>query len=198
MTALAEACSDLEQWLPRAAALIPERDVAGTVSGRVAPGSRPPWNSGAADLVLEITAGLRDIEAGLLAAASGLPADAAMARTGSWSRRCASARLASITRLGHASDVLAADGCAQVSRWVNRIMTMPAIDAAEPDNPIRVRRACPFCRLGDLRMMRRSFRVTCLRLHECADRDGLHPRGVLEQSRLDGQWRIYWHDGSIT
>lgn len=192
MTVLAEACSDLQQWLPRAAALIAEPDIMAGTGTRTAPGSRPPWNADAADLTHEITAGLADIEAELRQAVTGTIRDRPPYRS-------TGRVLAAISALGSATDA-PGDAARVIQHWVTRIMTMPAIDATEVQRPVRVRQACPFCKLGDLRMVRRDFdcRITCLRLHQCHDTQGDHPRGLLEQSRLDGQWRIYWNDGTVT
>jgi hypothetical protein len=183
VTALADACAELARWLPAAETLITAPDADGT-SGHGQPSSRPPWNSAAAEALLDALEGVRQLEASWR---SGPLRPMAQAGT----------VLASIVRLSHAvSDGEQRQAVTMVSRWTVSILQLPAVDEAE--RPLRVAAPCVYCGFAMLRVYPRSGRVTCLRFGVCQDSEGNHPVGVMGRSQLDGSPCVTWNDGLVT
>jgi hypothetical protein len=184
VTAVDEACADLAAVLPLAQALLHLPDHDGTTS-RTQPTSRPPWNSQAADALLDAAEGARQLEA---AWRSGHRRP--YAATG--------AVLASIVRLSYARDEGEQRAAViLLTRSATAIMQLAAVDQAE--RPQRVQADCPYCGFGMLRVYPRSGRVACLRgAGACADTNGQPPAGHVGRSGLDGSPRIEWADGLVT
>ncbi len=200
MTALAEACAELATWLPRAQALTTHPDTDGT-TGHAQPSSRPPWNSAAADALLDAVEGARQLEA---AWRSGHRRPAAA--TG--------AVLASIMRLScglpdcppreydqrgrpKSCRCQRCEAMRSFARWTTAILQLPAVDEAE--RPLRIDAACSYCGFGPLWAYPRSRRVACLRgAGVCEDSDGNPPRGLMAYDQRDGTPRIEWADGLVT
>jgi len=187
---LDDACSDLAQWLPQAAALTASPDTAPGPGTRTAPGSHPPWNTEVAGLVYEIQAGLGDVAAGFRQTVTGT-------LTPRPPYRATGTVLRAISSLGTAVSSDQAQAAArQLGNWITAITQLPAIDVEE--RPRKIRSACPFCGIGMLRLLPRSGRVTCLRYGACTDSNGGHPEGVLAVSAINGEPRIFWKDGKTT
>jgi hypothetical protein len=173
MTDLAASCADIATWLPIAQALVTEPDTDGTTRGGK-PGSHPPWNSAAANAVMDAHAGLRALEASLRLEVTG--------RTGprrGGSDANTAAAIAAIEALGNAVTTAAMAQAARVlDRWSRQIQELPAVDEAEPWR--RVHAICPYCKFSMLRVQPREGTVTCLRYGACRDADGHHPVGRMD------------------
>jgi len=187
VTALGEACAAIAERLPQAAALTAKPDTDGS-TGHGKPGSRPPWNSAAANAALDAHEGLRRLEAVMRKAVTGH----ALRRGGSDANTLKA--IEAIERLGAAMTADAAVQAARIlDRWSLAIQQLPAIDEAERWQ--RVSGACcPYCGHPMLRLSPRSGRVTCLRWGVCADRDGNHPQGQVDRS-VSGEPMVSWADG---
>jgi hypothetical protein len=188
MTELAEACAAIAAWLPAARALTAEPDTDGT-TGTGQPGSRPPWNSAAANAAMDAHEGVRRLEASLRLAVNGHTGP----RRGG-SDDATTAAIAAIENLGQAVTVRAMAQAARIlDRWTRQIRELPAIDQAEPWR--RLRAPCPYCGFAMLRVRPRSGEITCLRYGACTDTDGHHPKGTMEAGRLG--WQVRWNDGLV-
>jgi hypothetical protein len=183
-------CAVIAVLLPAARALLAEPGT-GAVGGRVPPSSRPPWDSAAANAVMDAHEGLRRLEASLRLAVTG--------RTGprrGGSDAATMAALKAIESLSNAVDLKAAD---QAARYVDGlcrpILELPAIDQAERWR--KVPAECPYCKFTMLRVQPRAGAVTCLRYGLCHDSDGHHPIGHVYVSQLTGDPRVHWADGLV-
>lgn len=173
MTPLAEACTDLIAWLPHAQALIAEPDTQPT-AGRTQPGSKPPWNSQAANIRLDIHAGARELEQNLRYRVSGTLTE----RGGSDTNTVLA--LEAAARLAEAVDHAIADAAARlVAGWITVMMQLPAIDLEDP--PRRLPAQCPRCDRGMLRAFMRDGRVACL---GCGARGQMRP-GTLSEGFVE-------------
>ena len=187
---LAEACTTLARLLPVAQALTTEPDTDGTTGGGQ-PGTRPPWNPGAANAAMDAHEGVRRLEASLRHAVTG---HTGPRRGGSDANTIAA--IAAIEKLANAVDD---DARAAATRYLDRlaqpIMELPAVDEAEPWR--RVPATCPYCKFTMLRVQARAGKVTCLRFGACHDSNGRHPVGHVDVSRLTGDPLIRWQDGLV-
>jgi len=187
---LAASCADIAGWLTVARALTGQPDASGTTA-HGQPASRPPWNSAAANAVMDAHEGLRRLEASLRLAVTGQPGH----RRGG-SDASTAAAITAIEALGTAVTVPAMAAAARIlDRWSLQIQELPAIDKHEPWR--RVGTACPYCGFGMLRVRARSGEVTCLRYGICRDSEGHHPVGRLDVSQLTGDPLIRWNDGLV-
>jgi len=199
VTALAEACAELATWLPHAQALTTIPDTDGT-TGHAQPSSRPPWNSAAADALLDAVEGARQLEAAWRSGHRRPPA-----ATG--------AVLASITRLSYGLPdcppreydqrgrpkpcrCQRCEAMRSFARWTTAILQLAAVDREE--RPQRVPSPCPYCGFGMLRVYPRSGRVACLAAPTCTDSNGNPPVGHVDRSALDGTPLVRWGDGLVT
>jgi hypothetical protein len=188
-TALADACGQLAEWLPRAQALTAEPDTIATM-GHAQPSSRPPWNPAAATIVYDVHEGVRRLEDALRTEA-GLPE-----RHRGGSGHNTGRAITAIGQLSYQADRSSATTAARtITRWVITIRQLPAID----DTPRwhRIPAICPYCGHGMLRVAPRSGTVTCLRHGVCYDRDGNHPIGRLEVGMVSAEPYLIWADGTI-
>jgi hypothetical protein len=188
---LAASCADLARWLPAATVLTRHPDTGGS-TGSGQPGSRPPWNTAAANAVTDAAEGVRRLEASLRRDVTGRPG-----RRRGGSDANTAAALKAIENLGRAVGVDDADAAARcVQRWTRAIQQLPAVDEAEPWR--RVPAACPYCGFSMLRVQARSGRIACLRGGgACTDGDGRPPVGQLDVSQLTGDPLIRWADGLV-
>ena len=203
---LAAACDSLARWLPAAGILTRHPDTDGS-AGSGQPGSRPPWNSAAANAVLDPHEGVRRLEAYLRLQVTGHPGPK---RGGSDANTMAALKAVENLAYGlpvNHDDVTDEDGrrkpcqcphCRAVrflERWTRPICELPAIDQSEPW--LRVQgTTCPYCTIGTLRLQRRAGRVTCSRYGACTDTDGSHPAGFVQHS-VSGDPIVAWNDGFI-
>jgi hypothetical protein len=187
-TALPEACATLGAWLPQAHQLTWQPDTDGSHHhGNT--GSRPPWNTAAANAHLDACEGVRRLEASLRYAITGHPGP----RRGPTTANTYLA-LQAIENLGNAITTRAAAEAARIlDRWSLAITQLPAIDKAERWQKVSGA-ACPYCGHPMLRLQPRSGRVTCLRYGACADADGNHPQGFVDHS-VTGEPMVAWADG---
>jgi hypothetical protein len=206
---LAAACDSLARWLPAAKALIAAQDVEdGTdaMPGRPCAGSRPPWNTAAANAALDPHEGVRRLEAYLRLLKNGHPGPR---RGGSDANTLIA--LKAIENLGYGlpvnhDDVTDEDGrrrpcqcphCRAVrflGRWTRPIEQLPAIDKDEPWR--KAAAVCHHCGYTMMLFQPRAGRVTCLRWGICTDHDGNHPEGLVQQS-VTGHPMVAWDDGCI-
>jgi hypothetical protein len=209
VTALADPLGDLREWLPRAAALITEPDTDGT-AGHGKPGSRPPWNSQAANAYYDAAPFLRGLEASMRLAVTGTPGQARGGSDGNTRAALdAISRFAwTLTRVHDGwpreyNDQGRPKPCRcpycradrEVTRMVRVIQQHPAIDEAE--TPQRVPFPCPYCEIPMMRLFPRAGLVVCLRGgFACLDGDGNPPKGHARQGRLGAV--IEWEDGLVT
>ena len=202
-TVLADACADLETWLPRARVLLAHPDIAPT-TGHAAPGSSPPWNAAVADALFGPHEAVRRLEASLRLAVTGHTGARRSGSDGSTIAAIrASVRLAYALRPcpGHPVDgkPCRCDWCravAMVRRLVTVIQQLPAIDEAERWRKI-AGAPCPYCGVPMLLAAPQSGRVTCLRYGACFDSRDCHPTGVMAVGDVSGQPMIAWADGFI-
>jgi hypothetical protein len=180
VTALAEACADLTAWLPHARALITEPDTT-PAEGHAQPGSRPPWNTAAANACLDIHAAARQLEQDLRHAVTGTHLE----RGGSDANTALA--LAAIHDLAEAiGPAEAGDVARMVGGWLTAILMLPAVDLEEPWRPVPA--PCPRCTRPMLRARPRSTgQVACL---------GCSARGRMRPGTISAGY-IEWDDGEI-
>jgi hypothetical protein len=188
---LERACADLAALLPEAGALIAIPDADGTHGGHQ-PGSKPPWNTQAANAALDAHAGVRDVEHNLRFAA-GLPV---RRRGGTDANTLAALEVIPSLAAGDVDDGVVARAQRDLERLARPIQELPPIDQAEAWR--RIPAKCPYCGHGMMRVAPRAGTVTCLRYGACSDRDGKHPIGHVYVSQLTGDPRIGWNDGTVT
>lgn len=184
MTALAEACGDLQPWLTIVAELIHQPDTQPAI-GRTAPGSQPPWNSQAANVWTDIHAMARELEANLRYTVTG------RYRPRGGSDLNTLRALDAISKLGEATTTDIADAAARVvSHHITIIMQLPAIDLEQPWR--RIPGPCPRCQRPMLRYQEgdryQPSRLTCLGCCRKAR--------IVEGTVSDGC--VEWEDGIIT
>lgn len=189
MTALADAVAGLADALPQAQARTTIPDTDGTL-GHTKPGSRPPWNPQVANALYDALEGVRRLETAWRTAAAGRPVvPYPAAATGRL--------LASLLRLAHARDDDEQQAAArELRRWTGLILCLPAID--EQERAEKVEAECPYCHHEMLWLWRRAGKVACTRFGDCWDGNGMLPTGLVGQSQLNGDSRIYWSDGHVT
>jgi hypothetical protein len=190
--AVSDAAAALSDAITTAEALITEPDTtpAGAIGG--AAGSAPPWNTAAANALLDAHQLTRRLEASLRHAVTG---HCGSPRGGSDANTAAA--IAAITRLAEAvSDDSAALAARLMDRATAAVDRLPAVDTADVWRRV-VGSCCPYCGLGMLRVQARSGVVTCLRYGACSDSDGKHPVGHLGISQLTGDPLIRWNDGLV-
>jgi hypothetical protein len=177
---LTEVCPDLQAWLSVLGELITEPDTQPTI-GRTAPGSTPPWNTAAANAMMDIHALVRELEQNLRYQVTGT----LIVRGGSHGNTVAA--LETIPRLAEAVPRDVAEQHAHlISRQITIVMQLPAIDLEERWRPVPA--PCPRCQRPMLRACLRDGRVGCL---GCTHRGQMMPGTV-----SDGY--IQWDDGELT
>ena len=182
-------CAVIANLLPAAQALLTE-PTAGGISGRSQPSSRPPWNSAAANAVMDAHAGVRHIEL-VLRVEAGLPP---RRRGGSDANTLAA--LKAVERLAAAvTDTAIAEAARLIDGLCRPILELPAIDQQERWR--KVPAECPYCSFSMLRVQPRAGTVTCLRYGACRDSDGKHPIGHVYVSAFTGDPRVHWNDGLV-
>src|SRR5882724_10651231 len=188
---LSDSCAELARLLPAARTLMHVPAAAGTTA-HGPPGSRPPWQSDAADAAMDAHEGLRRLEASMRQAVTGHHG-----RRRGGSDANTSAALDAIERLGAG---LTADDAARAAvildRWSRQVAVLPAVDTAEPWRRVPGA-SCPYCGTPMLRVQPRAGLVTCLRWGACSDADGNHPMGRMAVSGIDGSPQVIWNDGLV-
>jgi hypothetical protein len=193
--AVADAAAALTDAITTAEALITEPDTtpAGAIGG--AAGSAPPWNTAAANALLDAHQLTRRLEASLRYAVTG---HTGSPRGGSDANTAAA--ILAITRLAEAvSDDSAALAARLMDRATSAVDRLPAVDTADVWQHLRS--CCPYCGMGMLRACMSGEHygeVTCLRFGACFDQAGHHPRGRLGVSGVTGDGLVAWADGLVT
>jgi hypothetical protein len=192
--------SGLLAALHRARDLVPEPDQAEALmpAGTV-PGSRPPWNAGAADAVYDVSEAARRLETQLRREVTGTTIN----RGGS-DRNTDDAIEALPVLAGAIPAKRARDVQRTLSRWTLRMLRLPAIDEAIIWQPIRMRPGdnrppvCPFCATPNLRVSDRSYVVMCF-YPECpGDSNGTRPAFArLDVDKGSAAVMLVWDDGLI-
>jgi hypothetical protein len=197
VTALADACADILEYLPRAKVLIAYPDTDGASGGGGKPGSRPPWNPSAAACVFDAEEGLRRLEASLRKDITG--------RTGPRRGGSDANTQAAITAIGNLGEAVTTADSALAARiieaWVTRIRQLPAVDECERWIRLRAdlagtRPVCPFCLTPNLRVAVRSGLIACV-LPGCADGSGNRPVATMMLGAASGQPMVVWGDGTV-
>lgn len=154
--------------------------------------SQPPWNTQAANQVLDLHAWSRDTEA-LWRLRAGLPA-----RTRGGSSANTRIALEALTRLSEAVD----DATVQVAdRQLNAWCKKARVVLGEAESARRLPRSqgereacCPWCKRDTLRQMALAGVVFCVD-PGCVDDEGRRPRAQLEY--FDNDWVLRWQDNII-
>lgn len=178
MTVVAEACADLEQWLPVSAALIAEPDTT-TSRTHTAPASRPPWNPAAANAVYDTLESIRRLHANIRLTVTGRDVPPRPhAVTGQ-----------TLTLIVSLSEALTGEQqretAYQLSRHLTRLLWLPAIDVEEQP---RRNLPCPRCFRKMLLYWARSGDVACL---------GCMVKAQLLYGAVSGEPMLKWADGLV-
>jgi hypothetical protein len=194
VTAIADTVDDLRTCLPQAAVLVAQPDT-GAVTRGGRPGSRPPWNSQAANALFDALAAIADIEAMFRFVVTG--------HTGTrYPASATGAALAAIVRLSHAvpSDVVRA-AVREFTRCTHAVGVLPARDVEERWEKLRAsalgqRPVCPFCHGPDLRVAVRAGLVACVTI-DCADYAGNRPVASMMLGAVSGTPMVVGSDGTV-
>lgn len=190
VAALAELLARLEEEVPEKK----KNPFGGHGSGK---GGHPPlasWNSQAAMLVLDVHAGVRDLETDLRYSVTGV----VRSRGGSDGNTAKS--LAILPGLCAGCEYAVVDvACRRLESWIWRARLV--LGDAEPFSRLpRLPGAgdpkCPFCLSpGSLRVRHATGVVICLK-PQCRDSEGNRPSGRIEVGQFSAQHLIAWGDGT--
>lgn len=163
----------------------------GPSGGKRKPGSTPPWNSMAANLVFDLRSLARNLEE-----------DLRYRVTGGYVRRGLSDRntqlslkaLADLSTTAADSDVAVA--LVQLTGWVDR--ARPVVGESEPMRrvpraPGYVEPRCPWCGFCTLRCKLMAGHVFCIN-PSCTDADGRRPLGMIEVASVTHEVTLRWQD----
>ncbi|MER7063968.1 hypothetical protein [Streptomyces albidoflavus] len=190
--------SELRPLIAKLQELLPEPVVdptRGTMSHHKVTGSPAPWHAEAGPVLLEIHAGVRELEQDLRYHVTG---HTGTARGGSDGNTIAA--LDSIVRLAYGvDDEMAREAARRLNRWIEHGMQIRDIGESEKWIPIHVPKgqlppACPYCKTFSIRLAQESGRVACSN-PRCEDEKGERPRGRIEKNQLDGTPTLVWADG---
>ena len=195
LTVLADTSETLTRLLPslETAARVPASRRPGPGS-RGAPGSRPPWNTGPAYVLLDIHYGARALETDLRYVTAGVLRE----RGGSGSNTVRA--LVSIVSLAGGVPFAQQDAARrQVTAWLWRGRI--ALGESEPIQHVpretgQPAPRCPWCRFPSLRMRPLAGLVFCIN-PDCADGDGRHPVARIEVGAGFGEPLLVWQDESV-
>ena len=157
-------------------------------------GSPPPWHAEAADVLMTIHAGARELESVMRYRVTGT----VPIRGGSdGNTRAALAGVAALA--GAVPDSAARAATSLVAHWVRRARQVRDIDQTErwvalPRLPGLLPPACPYCRTYALRMSRAAGEVRCMNA-QCLDRDQRRPVARMEYGLLSGDGILMFADG---
>ena len=197
-TTIAEAAAELTAALAAAHACIahPDTDTPAMITGsHTGTGSRPPWNTPAADAALTAHQAIRHLEATLTLEITGRPA-----RTRGGSDANTWRAIHQITSLAATIPTHAADTIArQLHHLATPAKRLPAIDEATRWIPIRLTTGaphpplCPACDHPSLRLADRAYIVMCFYPH-CPGLAGERAFARLDMNRLTGEPMLIWND----
>jgi hypothetical protein len=162
-----------------------------------AKGGHPPltsWNTQVAMLVMDIHAGVRELETDLRYAIAGT----VRVRGGSDGNTTRSLR--ALPGLCAGSDHAAVQlACKKLEGWIYRaqlILGDVAPFSRLPRLPGQGEPVCPFCNsAGSLRVQHATGKVRCLK-PSCRDTEGNKPSGLVEMGQFSAQPLIAWSDGT--
>jgi hypothetical protein len=154
--------------------------------------STPPWNTSAANLIMELHAAVRDLE-GVWQLRAGLSL-----RVRGGSTRNTLKAFEALTRLSEAvDDTSVINGDRQLSGWCRRASAALG-DSEAPKRLPRVlgerEAVCPWCKRDTLRQMALAGIVFCCD-PSCTDEEGRRPKAQLEY--FDSEWVLRWMDGIL-
>jgi hypothetical protein len=156
------------------------------------PGSRPPWNTAAAMLILEMQAGSRHEET-RLKLLLGLPAR----HRGGSDANTLLALDAIVTLADAAGDEAAWPVLHWLGRWngaAARALGEASAITELPRQPGEPARPCPFCGCLTLRFWALHGIVRCVN-PDCRDDEGRRPWAKVEYSGFTQQLELVWMDG---
>jgi hypothetical protein len=190
---LAAAVSGSRQsyWRLETLILTPSPDHNGP-SSRQAPGSKPPWNTAAAVLVLDFSREVRAAELRLRLAIS-LP----LRERGTSDKNTMLALDMILSLAEAAGDNRAAEEAMWLERWdarARRALGEASQLTRLPRQPGEPERPCPFCRCFTLRYLPLHGVVKCVN-PGCRDEEGRRPSAQIEYSSFTGQLELVWMDG---
>jgi hypothetical protein len=196
-TRISEAVTDLTGLIARLEEEIPEKrkqPYGGYGSGKGGHGPLAAWNSPAAMLLLEIHAGIRDLETDLIYQIAGV----IRTRPGSDGNT-----LAALNGLPALTAGVPYESARQAARrlesWAYRAsLILGDVDPFSrlPRLPGETDPACPYCHVrGSLRVRHATGTVMCLR-PGCKDSEGNRPRGRIEVGSFSKEPLIAWADGT--
>lgn len=157
--------------------------------------TRPPWHAEAANMIMTIHSGARELENELRLHCGYNPIN----RGGSENNTRQS--LNAIAKLAYAVDKHALKRAAkQIDAWVTGILQISDIDQSEkwvplPRRPRMAPPPCPYCRTYMLRMLRRAGEVRCFN-PACRDNEGHRPHARMEYGQYSGTAYVLFADGT--
>jgi hypothetical protein len=182
----------LNEVLERIITIKSWRPAGGDFHGKVSH-SPPPWNSSAANVILDLHSWSRSAEAALRREA-GLPARWRGGSSGN--TRCA---LDSVVRLAEgASDVPVRACKTWLGGWSRKAeVVLGTAEAAKrlPRELGQSEPGCPWCKRKTLRQLALEGQIFCVD-PSCRDEDGNRPKARLEYFR--GELTLLWQDGVRT
>ncbi|MER6515060.1 hypothetical protein ABT158_50230 [Nonomuraea sp. NPDC001636] len=196
---------ELRALLPRLQKLLTEPigdPTKGTMSHHKISGSPAPWHPEAGPLLMDVHAGVRDLEVDLTyAVAQRMPEGRWLEHRGDSDENTLEA-LAAVVRLAFGAP---GDRVRQAARamsgWIERGRQIRDIGESEKWIPIRVSKglppACVYCNTFSLRVAQQSGRVRCVN-PKCADENGDRPSAHIEKNKVDGSATLVWADGRAT
>jgi hypothetical protein len=194
-TRIVTVCADLEELIPELRAELPHKKRMGFAAGGTPSkgGSHnPAWNAAVANVLLDVHAGVRELEGVLRYASSGVARVRGGADTGTL------AALKGLPALAAGADANAALRAARrLETWAWRARV--ALGHAEPLQrlpraPGQPEPLCPNCRYCTLRYRPASGVVVCVN-PACRDLDGNRTTGRLEVGAVTGEPQLAWADG---
>jgi hypothetical protein len=198
---------ELRALLPRLRELLTEPvadPTKGTMSHHKISGSPAPWHAEAGPLLMDVHAGVRDLEVDLTYVVAGrLPEGRWLEHRGDSDANTEEA-LAAVVRLafGAPEDRVRQAG-QTIAGWIERGLQIRDIGERERWIPIHVPKgelppACPYCDTFSIRLAEQSGRVRCSNPKCPGDENGEPPRAHIEKNRLDGSAVLVWADGRLT
>jgi hypothetical protein len=161
----------------------------GTI-GRSAPESREPWAQQAASAYWDLWFGARSVVIAMRAGAGHKYRD----------EPGGPEALMIIRNLAPgATELILRGSTRSMERWVRAAGAVPAMDEAEPWEPLPQHGgralSCPYCRTFSLRMLKLKGEVRCF-FPGCTDSDGHATVARMERGRLSGDGILIFGDGT--
>ena len=154
--------------------------------------SQPPWNAQVANVVLDLHAAAREMEA-WLRMSQGLPYRLRGGSEGNTKKA-----LENVSRLSEAAlDSTVRDHIRLLEKWIRNARV--ALDETEtpkrlPRRPGEPEAKCPWCENHTLRMLPLKGKIFCIK-PDCKDDEGRKPSAQMEYSAHVGDMIIVWMDG---